>query len=381
LGVKKIVGASGFTLKHSKLYNVGRAVQDDWSGSKDIYIADNDFNGRHDPDHMMAWNGARWQQFPGYPEYLASEYAIKIYGQGNVVAFNRITNFHDGVDFATYGAPDGVPQSTASSDGEIRDRYPESNDFYGNDISNMGDNCFEMDGGGRNMRVFDNRCFNAAEQALSTQPGFAGPFYWIRNVVYNSFVSALKYFENSPGILTYNNTIIASAVPGPAQNMHFRNNLFVAMGDVDPVFALNSPANTNDADYDGFRPNPGKADAFEWNTPDFATRIDYAHPPVKRSYKSLAEFSAATGQEKHGVLVDFDSFVHVTPPNISDPQHVYDPADFDFRLKPSSPAVDAGVELPNITDGFTGKTPDLGAYELGQPAPHYGPRDVAAAAK
>jgi hypothetical protein len=374
LGIKKIVGASGFTLKHSKLYNVGRAVQDDWSGSKDFYIADNDFDGRHDPNHMLAWSGARWQQFPGYPELLSSEYAIKLYGQGHVVAYNRITNFHDGMDFATYGAPDGTAQPSGDSTREIRDRYPESDDFYNNYVDNMGDNCFELDGGGRNIRAFENYCFNLAEQAMSVQPGFAGPFYLVRNVVYNSFVSALKFFENAPGILTYNNTIIAASIPGPAQNMHFRNNLFLGTGDVDQVFALNSQANSNDADYDGFRPVPGRADAFEWNTPDFASRIDYSKPPLKRVYKSLADFSAATGQEKHGVLVDFDSFVHVTPPDMSDPQRVYDPASFDFRLKPTSPAVDAGVALPNITDGFAGKAPDLGAYELGQPLPHYGPR-------
>jgi hypothetical protein len=58
-------------------------------------------------------------------------------------------------------------------------------------------------------------------------------------------------------------------------------------------------------------------------------------------------------------------------------QHVYDPADQDFRLKPTSPAVDAGIELPNITDGFAGKAPDLGALEVGAPAAHYGPRDQA----
>ena len=33
-------------------------------------------------------------------------------------------------------------------------------------------------------------------------------------------------------------------------------------------------------------------------------------------YKTLADFMAATGQEKHGVLVDYDSFMHVTPPNM-----------------------------------------------------------------
>ena len=31
--------------------------------------------------------------------------------------------------------------------------------------------------------------------------------------------------------------------------------------------------------------------------------------------------------------------------------------------------------LPNINDGFTGNAPDLGALEVGQPLPHYGPRD------
>ena len=33
-----------------------------------------------------------------------------------------------------------------------------------------------------------------------------------------------------------------------------------------------------------------------------------------------------------------------------------------------------GVVLPGVTDGFTGKAPDLGALEFGVAAPHYGPR-------
>jgi hypothetical protein len=32
LGIKNIAGASGFTLKHARLENIGRGVQDDWSG-------------------------------------------------------------------------------------------------------------------------------------------------------------------------------------------------------------------------------------------------------------------------------------------------------------------------------------------------------------
>jgi hypothetical protein len=33
-----------------------------------------------------------------------------------------------------------------------------------------------------------------------------------------------------------------------------------------------------------------------------------------------------------------------------------------------------GVKITGINDDFTGKAPDLGAYEVGKPLPHYGPR-------
>jgi hypothetical protein len=47
----------------------------------------------------------------------------------------------------------------------------------------------------------------------------------------------------------------------------------------------------------------------------------------------------------------------------------------DFRLKPGTPAVDAGTVVPNISEPFHGKAPDLGPIELGDPMPHYGPRE------
>ena len=39
-------------------------------------------------------------------------------------------------------------------------------------------------------------------------------------------------------------------------------------------------------------------------------------------------------------------------------------------------AVDAGIRLPGVNDDFTGRAPDLGAYERDRPVPHYGPRDA-----
>jgi hypothetical protein len=373
LGIKGIAGASGFTLKHSKLYDVGRAIQEDWSGSKNFYIADNVFIGRHDPDKMMGWNGAIWQKFPGFPELLTSEYAIKIYGQGHVVAHNYIANWHDGVDVATYGNPDGAPN-------DLPDRFPMSIDFYNNDIYNMGDNCIETDGGGRNIRVFRNRCFNSAAGALSAQPLFGGPVYFFQNLVYNGPGSgALKYVSTPAGILCYQNTFVGEVnVAGPASNEHFRNNLILAQGALGPVFTVGTFTNYSTSDYNGFRPNPGADVSFQWNSPAAGVAADYLKAPLVRRFKTLRQYADATGQEMHSVLVDYDVFVNVSIPDMKDPQRLYDPAHFDFRLKPGSVAVDAGVVLPNINDGYTGRAPDLGAFELERPLPQYGPRPAAA---
>ena len=371
LGLKNIAGSSGFTLKHSRIENIGRAVQDEWSGSKNVYIADNVFIGRHDPNKLQSWwTPAVWAKFPGYPAPITSEYAVKIYGQGHVVAYNYVANWHDGIDIATYGDPDGTPNA-------IQDRLPASIDFYNNDFFNMADNCIEADGGARNIRVFENRCFNSAGGALSAQPTFGGPLYFYRNLVYDATTGGpLKFVDTPAGVLVYQNTFIGQGrLMGPASNVHFLNNLILGDGFGDPVLNLRTYTNYSTSDYNGFRPNPNVEDAFEWNSPPFEVAADYQGQQVTRKFKSLQEYSQSTRQEQHSILVDYDVFVNVSIPDKSDPQRLYRPEDFDFRLKAGSRAVDAGILLPSITDDFTGRAPDLGAYELDRPLPHYGPRN------
>jgi hypothetical protein len=370
LGIKNIAGSSGFTLKHSRLENIGRGVEDDWSGSKDFYIADNVFIGRHDPNKLQSWwTPAVWAKFPGYPAPITSEYAVKIYGQGHVVAYNYVASWHDGIDIATYGDPDGTPNET-------RDRVPVSVDIYNNDIYNVADNCIEADGGAHNIRVFRNRCFNSAGGALSAQPTFGGPLYFYQNLVYDTTTGGpLKFVDTPAGVLVYQNTFVGQGrLLGPASNVHFRNNLILGDGWAEPVLNLRTFTTYSTSDYNGFRPNPGVDDAFEWSSPKLGVAADYQGPLVVRHFKSLKEFSEATGQEQHSVLLDYDVFVNARIPDKSDPQRLYNPEDFDFRLKPNSVAVDAGVSLSTINDGFTGRSPDLGAYEFDRPLPHYGPR-------
>jgi len=281
------------------------------------------------------------------------------------VAYNYVANWHDGIDISTYGTPSSDP-----------DRNPSAIDFYNNDIYNVADNCIEADGGAQNIRVFNNRCVNSATGALSAQPIFGGPVYFYRNLTFaGTSGGPLKLIDTPSGILIYQNTFIgAGRMMGPASNVHFRNNLILSDGWSPEVFALRTTTNYSTSDYNGFRLNPGSDAAFEWDSPPRAVVADFTHPLEVRKFKTLAEYAAGTGKDTHSRAVDFDSFARVTVPDKSDPQRLYNPEDVDFRLRPGSPAVDAGVELPTITDGFTGKAPDLGAYELGKPIPHYGPR-------
>ncbi|MHB9030583.1 MAG: hypothetical protein ACYC9O_17600, partial [Candidatus Latescibacterota bacterium] len=129
-------------------------------------------------------------------------------------------------------------------------------------------------------------------------------------------------------------------------------------------------------DYNGWRPNQGVAANFLWKSPAPGLLID---PHIDKNgkagqYASLAEFSRATGQEKHGVIVDYDIFESLGKPDPERPWLVYAAESLDFRLKPGTAAVDAGCEIPNVNDNYTGKRPDIGACETGVPLPVYGPR-------
>jgi len=373
-GQKSIAGAIGLTVKRSSFDQVGVAIHSDWSGSKSFYIADNVMNGRNDPTYLIGWfNIWPWNQVEGQlqKQRMKSYYAVSIYGSGHVVAYNRVTNFHDGIDHATYGMPDGYPNTP-------RDRMPVSNDFYGNDVSNMHDNCFETDGGMHNMRVFRNRCFNAAVGAMSPQPIFGGPVYFIRNVVYNSVYGPLKIQADPSGILVYQNTYVGEIQQiTPASNLHFRNNLIMGTKARPALFAIDTHTPWSSSDYNGFFVNTDAEYSFQWNSPPAGARVDYTSAREVRRFKTLAEYQRATGQDAHSRAVDYSVFVNAAPPDFTDPTKLASPDAVDLRLKPRSRAVDAGTVLPGLTDGFAGRAPDLGAYEQGAELPHYGPRTAA----
>ena len=356
-GLKRVMGCSGLTVRNCKMEDIGIGVVTYSADSKDFFIADNVMIGRHDPDTLVGWYGLE------KPSPLSSYYAIKVYGQSHVVCHNTISFFHDGICVDTHGLPEaGKPKCV-------------SIDFYRNDIFNMADDFIESDGGVHNIRVFENRGFNSYHAALSAQPIFGGPVYFFKNLLYNVPGTALKYTVRPSGIFTYQNTFIMDVAMANFSNGHFRNNLFI--GTDDKRQALNGTSYTRytSLDYNGYRKKKGDGVKYRWRYPA-ADSLNNADDKKMTTYefKSLKDFTKGTGYEKHGLELDADIFVNASLPDPTNKGHIYPVEGYDLRLKPSVKAIDAGCVLPNINEGFSGKAPDLGALEFGQPLPHYGAR-------
>jgi hypothetical protein len=395
-------GSVGLTVKHCRFEDINLGVFTNFAGSSNFYIADNSFIGRDNPNRLEGWNGQPWKDLAAangekFPPTLDSYTAVRVYGSGHVIAYNYVANFHDGIDVETYGNPDGnTPDPTAATgpyypprkDWHLR---PVAIDYYNNYMTNFHDNAFEIDGSMHNVRVMRNMMLNSASHPMCNQPAIGGPIYWIRNIIYHAPGGSTRTSNGAPGMIFLNNTILSETSIRTTSNSHWMNNLMLGENAQPAIFAVNTYTNYTSSDYNGFRVNPGAAVSFEWSSPPWGTAQDFRDllaaadgvqtPPdkylVTRRYATLAQYSAETHQDSHSVLLDYDVFEHVPMLNAKDRstvQKLQDAKDLDFRLKPGSAAVDKGAVIANVTDGYSGNAPDLGALELGQPLPHYGPR-------
>lgn len=372
-GQKEVSGAVGLTVKNCRFEHVGFGVWTENADSSDFYIADNLFLGRDDRFRLIGWggklrrpDGIAWPE-PLYGSHrLTSYYAVKVYGQGHVIAHNAIAYFHDGISISTYGTPEADP-----------DRRASSIDIYNNDLHLFNDDFVETDGGVHNIRVFNNRGVNASKGGYSAQPMFGGPAYFIRNLLYHVPTGvAFKFSAKPAGLAVYHNTIIGEHLVGdPSANMHFRNNLFLGRDTPDRgILRIANSSDYNSSDYNGYRPNRGVREQYSYFAPPKGQRVYEPRKDQWQVFATLSSLAQATGQEMHSLEVGYDIFQRLSPPDPANEFAVYHAMDLHFELKPGSKAVDAGVAIPTVNEDHTGRAPDLGALEVGKPLPHYGPR-------
>jgi hypothetical protein len=303
-------------------------TNNDNDGVREWFIADNVMEGP-----------CTWPRSKG----IENPRGIQVTGMGHVVCYNRIRGFADAID--TFPS-----QRCAAID------------FHNNDVSECTDDGIEMDYSERNTRCFNNRLTNVF-QGISTQPVYGGPVYIFRNAMYNVCGSVFKMHNSPSGAIMLHNTCVKSGMPATVatdekvRNCRYRNNLFVGTT-ANYAFECMPAMADCDFDYDGFGGGPWKM-FLKWH---------------KERYATMEEARAKAPVYKHATAVDpataFASGVKAP----EDEKKQFDLAVNDLRLKAGSAAIDAGEALPGINDGFAGKAPDLGAYELGAEMPHYGPR-------
>ena len=395
-GTQFIAGAKGLTVKKSRFENVGAGIFTNYAGSSQFYIADNTFIGRNDPD-APDWLGGRhvdevqraskdrssrrrWR-----PTWRSSCTAPGTSWPTTTSRTSTTASTSKPTATRTAPSPRARTSSTArstrpASTGIAR---PVAIDFYNNYITNSHDNPIEADGSMHNIRIMRNMLINHPSHAFCNQPTLGGPVYWIRNIAYNLPAGSTRLTNGAAGVLFYNNTILSETTVAAASNIHWRNNLMLGQNAAPAILSVNTFTSYTSSDYNGFRVNPGAKSAFEWSAPPAGRDADFTGPGHDAQTRDAAIHVArrvrgrdgAGSAQRGGGLRRLRQRAPTRRAGRGDAcRSCTRRTSSTSGLKPASAAVDRGVPLPTVTDGFAGRAPDLGALEVGQAAPHYGPR-------
>ncbi|MBN2092092.1 right-handed parallel beta-helix repeat-containing protein [candidate division KSB1 bacterium] len=246
-------------------------------------------------------------------------------GEGNIIRKNQIHGYFNGITIAFW---DNYQDAS----------YNRNVDIYNNLLYDIGDDCIEPEGTCTNLRIWNNIMYNCTV-GISLAPITKGPVYAWRNVISNFMLTSFKFSHATTGICyIYHNTAYTRnprtsglVSSGPWKNITFRNNIISGT-----FYALEDEYLNGDAsfDYDNLY-TTDKQRFVQWKN---------------RSYTTLTQFSQSSQQELHA-MSKISQFLDVSGK--------------DFRLKSNSPEIDKGCLIPNINDNFSGKAPDIGAYEFG----------------
>ncbi|NHZ86345.1 MAG: T9SS type A sorting domain-containing protein [Planctomycetia bacterium] len=319
-------GPMGIVIKYNYFFNCHYCIYLN-DGGENWYITDNTIIGDNDPNNGSNFSGEGIELW---------------YTSGHTVAYNSISRVADGIS------------------------YPRSNvDIYGNEIFDTTDDGIEGDYGHNNIRIWGNRISNPLNNGISFQPMNGAPWYVLYNQVAAPGQDALKLRDRTDRVLLAHNTLVAWSGPVSSGSQFMRsfqsnNNLWISVQDRyiwEDSYAGGINWRTN-WDYDGY----------DWGA------YPYAFKWEGQRLVDIPEFQNYTGQAMNAIQVDkntcFETFNIPNPPPASMP--------FQFMtLNSNCNAIDAGITLANINDGYLGNAPDLGVYEYGKELPHYGPRENA----
>lgn len=311
----KDVGATNHAIWRNQIYEPGLA-DFDWDAIK---------QSEYGRQGVLAWNA----------------------GRGNSICLNTIHGWFDGINVEAW------------KKGEQFELNRDSDTMF-NTIYNITDDAIENDGGGVNMRVHGNRIRNA-HTALSFAPIERGPVYITRNeATFHTLLFKLSVSTPSPGHgYFYHNSGYTLENGNSATLIQFNT---YSVEDQNKVFKNNAMVGSEWSVHRG-RPNNILDGNCFYHTPSVGAfrKFDWNHE-VHTNFES---FRRASGQEAHGM---YEAPLFVSTPDLAAYSlggfPTYEDASIgDLRLRQDSPCRDAGVRIRGINDSFSGKAPDIGAFE------------------
>ncbi len=351
----------GFTVQNTEfgvwLGDFGESI---WA--EDITIRDCTFRevthgvmGRHPRGRNYTITDNRFIGRGPMGQNVEANIAVEVGGKGHVIAHNYCERFFDFYNGARNGEVTYSYMYVPGQDSAI--------DLYNNDLRQIKDNALCTGGRVHNIRFLRNRVINQGGATLAPYGNPGGPVYWIRNVTHGA--KGFKSLRN--GNLAYHNTCDSGPTRWTHDHSAYVNNVWLAeraRRDKRPQVLF---------------PLSGARDHVMGYNAWFLPREDaiFAAARGDRSWKTLREFQQAQDRHcEHAVMVEPDDFRRI-PETWVEYGGQISPENLDLRPKPDSPVVDAALPIPNVNDDCVGRGPDIGAYELGKPLPHYGPRTPA----
>ncbi|HEU0204004.1 MAG TPA: hypothetical protein VFR86_26650 [Burkholderiaceae bacterium] len=280
---------------------------------------------------------------------------IRLPGEGNVAFENTLHGFGD-----SFAVIDGVHSAAVY--------------YYRNRITMTGDDAFEGDYATRNIAFYDNYVTNAAT-LVSLDPLWGGPLYCFRNVAINVMRGPFKFNNTNSGFMVYNNTIVRTEGTtgwgwvqfddGDLRGWAYRNNLLIYRGNSSSLLAIESGGN-NPID---FTHNAWYPDGSVWwtNSGGSASSLAAARAAMPAT---TPLFGSSTQRHQNDLITVGDPFVSpiaLGTTHLSEIATTVVPA-----LRSGVNAKNAGAAIANVTDGFGGAAPDIGAIIEGRPLPSWG---------